>query len=53
MSRIKGIAIVFVCCAVVSFIILRVIGMVIGMRVEEETERDGRDFGLHGESVQS
>jgi len=52
-NQVKGIVIVFVYCAVVSFIILKVIDLVIGLRVDEETEREGLDFALHGETVQS
>jgi Amt family ammonium transporter len=52
-NQVKGVVIVFVYCAVVSLIILKVIDLIIGLRVDEETERDGLDFALHGESVQS
>ena len=38
-------------CAVVSFILLKVIDLVIGIRVKEEDEREGLDIRLHGESV--
>ena len=36
---------------VVSFIILKVIDMTIGLRVTEEQERQGLDISLHGERV--
>ena len=36
---------------VVSFIILKVIDIVIGLRVEAAEEREGLDVALHGESV--
>jgi Amt family ammonium transporter len=36
---------------VVSFIILKVIDMTIGLRVTEEQEREGLDISLHGERV--
>src|SRR3989440_12947173 len=51
-NQIKGVAIVLVYDAIVSLIILKVIDVVIGLRVDEETEREGLDFALHGESVQ-
>jgi len=51
-NQIKGVVIVFVYDAVVSFIILKVVDAVIGLRVTEEVERDGLDFHLHGETVQ-
>ena len=34
-----------------SFIILKVIDIVIGLRVTEEEEREGLDITLHGEQV--
>jgi Amt family ammonium transporter len=37
---------------VVSFIILKLIDIVIGLRVTEEEEREGLDISLHGESVE-
>jgi ammonium transporter, Amt family len=37
---------------VISFIILKIIDVVIGLRVSEEVERDGLDLALHGEIVQ-
>ena len=35
-----------------SFIILKVIDMVVGLRVTEEEEREGLDISLHGERVE-
>ncbi len=46
-----GVATTIVYDAVVSFILLKIIDMVIGLRVPEEVERDGLDIALHGESV--
>src|SRR6266853_1246081 len=37
---------------VMSFIILKVIDMTIGLRVTEEQEREGLDISLHGEKVE-
>jgi Amt family ammonium transporter len=37
---------------VVSFVLLKVIDMVIGLRVAEEEEREGLDVVLHGEHVE-
>ena len=37
--------------ALASFIILKVIDMVIGLRVTDEQEREGLDQALHGEAV--
>ncbi len=38
-------------CAVASFILLKIIDMIVGLRVDEETERDGLDLSLHGETI--
>jgi len=46
-----GIGATVVYCAVVSFILLKVIDLVIGLRVKEDDEREGLDIRLHGESV--
>jgi Amt family ammonium transporter len=51
-NQIEGVVIVFVYCAVVSFIILKVIDAVIGLRVTVDIEREGLDIALHGEMVQ-
>jgi len=37
---------------VVSFVILKIIDAVIGLRVTDEAERDGLDLALHGETIQ-
>ena len=37
---------------VMSFIILKIIDMTIGLRVTEEEEREGLDISLHGEKVE-
>ncbi len=42
---------VFVYCAIATFIILKVIDIVIGLRVSPEIEVEGLDINLHGESV--
>jgi len=51
LTQFEGIAATIVYCAVASFILLKIIDMVIGLRVNEETERDGLDLSLHGETV--
>jgi ammonium transporter, Amt family len=51
-NQIKGVVIVLVYGGVVSFIILKLIDMTIGLRVSEEIEREGLDLALHGETVQ-
>jgi Amt family ammonium transporter len=47
-----GVGTVFVYDAVVSLIILSVVKMFVGLRVSEDTEREGLDLALHGEVVQ-
>ena len=42
---------VFIYCGVVSFIILKLIDLVIGLRVSAEVEVEGLDINLHGETV--
>jgi len=37
---------------VLSYVLLKVIDMVIGIRVTEEEEREGLDISLHGEHVE-
>jgi Amt family ammonium transporter len=45
------VAAVFVYCGVCTFIILKVIDLVIGLRVSPEVEVEGLDINLHGETV--
>jgi Amt family ammonium transporter len=42
----------FVYCAVVTYIILKVIDLIIGLRVSQAVEVEGLDINLHGEVVQ-
>src|SRR5712672_845013 len=51
-NQCMGVAIVFVYDAVASLIILLVVKMFVGLRVTQDTERDGLDLALHGEAVQ-
>ncbi len=51
-NQLIGVAIVIIYDVIASFIILKVIDMVVGLRVDEEVERDGLDLALHGEMVQ-
>jgi Amt family ammonium transporter len=45
------VAAVFVYCGVGTFIILKVIDMIVGLRVSPEVEVEGLDINLHGETV--
>ena len=50
--QIYGVAFTVLYTGIVSFILLKVIDVVIGLRVSDEAERDGLDLSLHGETVQ-
>jgi Amt family ammonium transporter len=45
------VAATFVYCAVVTFIILKLIDLTLGLRVTREVEIEGLDINLHGETV--
>jgi Amt family ammonium transporter len=45
------VAAVFVYCGIMTFIILKVIDLIIGLRVSPEVEVEGLDINLHGETV--
>jgi Amt family ammonium transporter len=47
----KGVLTTLIYSGVMSFILLKIIDMVMGLRVTEEEERDGLDVTLHGEHV--
>ncbi|MGF6570364.1 ammonium transporter [Paraburkholderia fungorum] len=48
----KGVLTTLIYSGVVSYILLKVIDMVMGIRVTEEQEREGLDVSLHGEHVE-
>jgi ammonium transporter, Amt family len=50
-TQIKGVVITIVYCAIVTFIVAKVIDLTIGLRVSADVERDGLDLNLHGEVV--
>jgi Amt family ammonium transporter len=45
------VAATFVYCAIVTFLILKVLDLTLGLRVPVEVEIEGLDFNLHGETV--
>ncbi len=50
--QIEGVIYTFVYCGVVTFIILKVVSVIVGgLRVSEEVEVEGLDINLHGESM--
>ncbi|HEX9835852.1 MAG TPA: ammonium transporter [Alphaproteobacteria bacterium] len=51
LKQLYGIVATVIWCAVASFVLLKVIDVVIGLRVDAETEREGLDLEVHGETV--
>jgi len=51
LTQIYGVAVVVVYDAIVTYIIVKVIDLTIGLRVDADTEREGLDLNLHGEVV--
>jgi Amt family ammonium transporter len=49
--QLEDIGATFAYCAVVTFLILLVLKVTIGIRVSEDVEREGLDINLHGEVV--
>ncbi|MGE0725721.1 MAG: ammonium transporter [Alphaproteobacteria bacterium] len=50
-AQIVGVAVTVVWCAIASFVLLKIVDVLVGLRVDEEEERDGLDLRLHGETV--
>jgi Amt family ammonium transporter len=48
-KQIVAVAIAIVWCGVVSFILYRIVDMVVGLRVTPDVEREGLDIAEHGE----
>ena len=51
--QVYGIVATALWSGVVTFIILKIVGALVGLRVSEEVERSGLDVHLHGESIHS
>jgi len=51
-TQIYGVVATIVWCGVVSFIILKVVDVIVGLRVSREVEVEGLDINLHGEVLQ-
>ncbi len=49
----EGVLYTFVYCGVATFIILKLVDIVVGLRVSAEVEVEGLDMNLHGETVHS
>jgi Amt family ammonium transporter len=50
--QLYGVGVTIVYDAIVSLILLKIIDLVIGLRVDVDSEREGLDLNLHGEVVQ-
>ena len=50
--QLEGIGATIVYCAIVTFVLLKIIDAVMGLRVDEEEEVTGLDYSIHGETVQ-
>ena len=51
-NQIEGVIIVVIYDVIVSLVLLKLIDVMVGLRVDAEIERDGLDLALHGETVQ-
>lgn len=50
-TQLLGVGVTLVYSGVVTFVLLKLVDLVIGLRVTEEQEREGLDVALHGERV--
>ena len=50
-TQIEGVVIVIVFDVIASFIIYKVVDMIVGLRVSDEVETEGLDINLHGEVI--
>ncbi|MGE4062987.1 MAG: ammonium transporter [Rhodospirillaceae bacterium] len=50
-TQLYGVGVTVVYCAIATAIILKVVDLIVGLRVEKDEEREGLDIVLHGEAV--
>jgi ammonium transporter, Amt family len=50
--QLYGVAVTIVYDVIVSLILLKLVDLMVGLRVDAEVEREGLDLALHGEAVQ-
>jgi Amt family ammonium transporter len=50
-TQLYGVGITVVYCAIASFILLKIVDVIVGLRVTTDEEREGLDVNLHGEVV--
>ncbi|MEY4984944.1 MAG: hypothetical protein RIR62_3210 [Pseudomonadota bacterium] len=48
-TQIKGVLVTVVWCGIASFVLYKLVDMIVGLRVKEEEEREGLDLTSHGE----
>src|SRR5215831_7369315 len=51
-TQLYGIAVVVVYDAIASLVLLKLVDLTVGLRVDAEMEREGLDLAIHGEAVQ-
>jgi len=51
LTQAYGVAVTLVYTAVATLILLKIVDAILGLRVDQETEREGLDLRLHGETV--
>jgi ammonium transporter, Amt family len=49
--QLKSVLVTIAYCAVATFVLLKVVDVIVGLRVTEEEEREGLDVSLHGERL--
>jgi len=52
LTQFYGVAVTILYDVIASLIILKLVDLTIGLRVDAEVEREGLDLALHGEAVQ-
>ena len=50
-TQLYGVGVTIAYCAIATFVILKVVDLIVGLRVEKDEEREGLDLVLHGEVV--
>ena len=48
-TQVKAVGVTIVWCGVLSFVLYKLVDMIVGLRVAPETEREGLDLAEHGE----
>ncbi len=51
-TQIEGILATIIWCGVATFVILKIVDVIVGLRVDKSVEVEGLDINLHGEVVQ-